>query len=280
VRVATGERRDDHGVVPAGEPVSDVEVPRSLRVAIGGRRARPVWENELGGLTFEVGRGRKRCYLKWAPTESGIDLAAEAARLRWARRFTPVPRLLAQGSDAAGTWIATAAIPGENAVALRWRSDPARAVSAIGEGLRSMHEALPVAGCPFDWSTPHRLADVRRRAADGRINPAGWHESHRSLRLPQALAVLAEPPAVDRLVVCHGDPCAPNTLISAEGRWSGHVDLGALGVADRWADLAVATWSTEWNYGPGWQGRLLAAYGVDPDPERTSYYRLLWDLGP
>jgi len=24
----------------------------------------------------------------------------------------------------------------------------------------------------------------------------------------------------------------------------------------------------------------LAAYGVDPDPERTSYYRLLWDLGP
>jgi kanamycin kinase len=24
------------------------------------------------------------------------------------------------------------------------------------------------------------------------------------------------------------------------------VDLGELGIADRWADLAVATWSTEW----------------------------------
>jgi len=41
--------------------------------------------------------------------------------------------------------------------------------------------------------------------------------------------------------------------------------LGALGVADRWADLAVATWSLEWNYGPGWQSVLLEAYGVESD---------------
>ncbi|MGH3781128.1 MAG: hypothetical protein ACRDRO_11015 [Pseudonocardiaceae bacterium] len=59
-----------------------------------------------------------------------------------------------------------------------------------------------------------------------------------------------------------------------------HVDLGALGVADRWADLAVATWRTEWNYGPGWDTPPLAAYGVDPDPARAAYYRLLWDLDP
>jgi len=58
------------------------------------------------------------------------------------------------------------------------------------------------------------------------------------------------------------------------------VDLGALGVADRWADLAVATWSTTWNYGPRWQAALLDAYGIAPDPGRTRYCRLLWDLGP
>lgn len=33
----------------------------------------------------------------------------------------------------------------------------------------------------------------------------------------------------------------------------------ALGVADRWADLAVATWSTTWNYGPGWEEPVLDA---------------------
>ncbi len=59
-----------------------------------------------------------------------------------------------------------------------------------------------------------------------------------------------------------------------------HVDFGAMGVADRWADLAVATWSTQWNYGPGFEAVLLDAYGIGPDPVRTRYYRLLWDLGP
>jgi len=44
------------------------------------------------------------------------------------------------------------------------------------------------------------------------------------------------------------------------------------------ADLAVATWSAEWNYGPGWERLLLDAYGTRPDPERTRYCRLLWDL--
>ncbi len=96
----------------------------------------------------------------------------------------------------------------------------------------------------------------------------------------EVMEILADAPSVDQLVVCHGYACAPNTVLFEDGLLSGHVDLGALGVADRWADLAVATWSTEWNYGPGWDGPLLAAYGVDPDPERVAYYRLLWDLGP
>lgn len=118
--------------------------------------------------------------------------------------------------------------------------------------------------CPFSWSVADRLADAgkRRTADDGTLR-----------RLP-------DPPAIDRLVVCHGDSCSPNTLIDDDGRCCGHVDLGELGVADRWADLAIATWSTNWNYGPGWEEALLEANGVDPDPERTAYYRLLWELGP
>jgi kanamycin kinase len=67
-------------------------------------------------------------------------------------------------------------------------------------------------------------------------------------------------------------------MLAFGGRFCGHVDLGSLGVADRWADLAVATWSTTWNYGLGWEHRLLDAYGVAPDPDRTRYYRLLYDL--
>lgn len=253
-------------------------MPPIAAALTAGLPVRLVWTSEVGGRTFEVGEDAGRCFLKWTPADSGIDLDREVARLRWAVRFTPVPAVLAQGADAAGSWIATAPLPGENAVTDRWLAEPGRAVTAIGAGLRALHEALPVTGCPFSWSVEDRIADARRRAAE--LDPAAWHPEHRGLSVEQALAVLGRPPAVDRLVVCHGDSCAPNTLLDAEGSWSGHVDLGSLGVADRWADLAIATWSTEWNYGPGWSDQLLAAYGIDPDPVRMAYYRLLWDLGP
>jgi kanamycin kinase len=234
-------------------------------------------------LVLKVGTGMERCFIKWTPAGSGIDgidLTAEAVRLHWAGTYTRVPRVLMHGADAAGAWLMTAALPGQSAVSPRWLQEPARAVWEIGRGLRALHDALPVEHCPFSWSLEDRLADARRRAAAGRLDPETWHTSHRALSLERALELLAELPPIDHLVVCHGDACAPNTLLDDEGRWSGHVDLGALGVADRWADLAVATWSTQWNYGPGWEDHLLAGYGIQGDPARLAYYRLLWDAGP
>ena len=231
-------------------------IPPVVGAAAQGRPVRLVWRNELGGLTFRIGDGPGSQFVKWSPPASGLDLAPEAARLAWAARFTPVPEVVDAGADESGWWLVTTGLPGESAVADRWRAEPATAVLAIGEGLRAMHDALPVDRCPFSWSVDDRLAKGLVPRPD------------------------EDPPSVDRLVVCHGDPCAPNTLIGDDGRWSGHVDFGDMAVADRWADLAVATWSTEWNYGPRWEQALLDAYGIGPDPERTRYYRLLWGPGP
>jgi kanamycin kinase len=79
-------------------------------------------------------------------------------------------------------------------------------------------------------------------------------------------------------VLVHGDACAPNTLISDEGAWTGNVDFGDLAVGDRWADLAVASLSLDWNFGEGHQAELFDAYRIAPDEERIAYYRALWDL--
>jgi kanamycin kinase len=262
--------------VRSGPPNDDIDVPASVLAIAGTRPLRLVWKNELGGLTFAI----DCLFVKWSPRTSPTDLDQERVRLAWARAYTPVPTVVDHGGDAEGTWLVTNALPGENAVTQRWIAEPAIAVAAIGRGLRAFHDALPVAECPFSWSVEDRFADIRRRDALGRIVPERWHEDHRHLDLDRALAILESPPPIDQLVVCHADTCAPNTLIGDDGRCTGHVDLGALGIADRWADLAIATWSTQWNYGAGWEPALLAAYGIAPDDERTNYYRLLWDLGP
>lgn len=277
--VACADTVSENGAVIATTPEGPVSTPDTVASLAAGRPAQAVWRNELGGLTFQLGTGPAREFVKWNPRGNGIDLTHEIQRLAWAAKYTTVPRVLAQGSDTEGSWFLSAGLPGESAVSDIWKQDPGTAVRAIGAGLRSLHEALPIDDCPFSWSAELRISQAHRRAAAGLLRPEDWHDDLAHVGdVDRALSLLSKIPPVDKLVVCHGDACAPNTLVDADGSCSGHVDLDALGVADRWADLAITTWSTEWNYGPGWEEPLLEAYGIAPDPERIAYYRLLWDL--
>ncbi|HEV6952731.1 MAG TPA: aminoglycoside 3'-phosphotransferase [Promicromonospora sp.] len=259
-------------------PTEPVVVPDLVRELAGDGRLTLAWRNELGGLTFRVepsGPDEPATYVKWSPRTDRaltewVDLVKEAARMEWAERYTRVPHVLEAGTDGAVDWLVTTALPARSAVDPRWLADPETAARAIGAGLRALHDSLPVDRCPWTWSIEDRLAVAEDRAARGHASP-GWSA--------EARARLADAPDHDRLVVCHGDACAPNTLLADDGTFYGHVDLGALGVADRWADLAVATYSLGWNYGPGYDHLVYEAYGIDEDPERVAWYRMLWDLG-
>ncbi|GHE09558.1 aminoglycoside 3'-phosphotransferase [Klenkia taihuensis] len=210
--------------------------------------AQLVWRNELGGLTFRLGDGP---YLKWSPRPAAPALDRERDALGWLAGRHPVPALLDHGADDHAQWLLTAPLPGEHAVGDRWRARRSEAIAAIAVGLRAVH-ALPV-----DVVPAHRAGE-------------SW-----AARTPTGLG--PRPPLTDPVVV-HGDACAPNTLVSGAGAWVGHVDLGDLGVGDRWADLAVASLSLDWNFGEGHQPELFRAYGIEPDPERIRYYRALWEL--
>ncbi|GAA3727598.1 aminoglycoside 3'-phosphotransferase [Leifsonia bigeumensis] len=272
----------------AAAPDGPVAIPPVVERLAAGDAVTPVWRNELGGLTFRLGDDR---YVKWfAGGHPEIDFAAEAERLVWAGPFVTVPEVLEVGRAGDDQWLVTAAIAGGSAVSPRWLADPQRAAEELGRGLRMLHDTLPVAACPFTWSVEERVARFEERVAagpgpgdtrPGNTTPTDWMPEHRGLSIENVRETLNRMPPLD-LVVCHGDACAPNTLIDDSGRFTGHVDLGILGVADRWADLAVAAWSTVWNYGPGYESAVYAAYGVeagDADAaERIRYYRLLWDV--
>jgi kanamycin kinase len=222
-------------------PSEPVPVPEVVAGIAAGRPVVAVWVNELGGVTFRVDRGQE--YVKVSPPEWAHHLVAERDRLAWAVEYVRVPGVLGAGEG----WLHTEGLPGRSAVDPQWVADPRTAARAIGAGLRLLHDRLPVDACPF--------------------GPPPWVMGSSS-SMP-----------IDRLVVCHGDACAPNTLIGDDGRPSGHVDLGDLGVADRWADLAVAMLSLSWNYAGDWDGQLLDAYGVEEDRARIEVFQRLWKAG-
>ncbi len=203
-------------------------------------------------------------------------LAQERDRMDWSRSYLPVPVVVDYGCDTTVEWLVTDALPGIDATNLT--ADPDSVVRIFGKGLRALHEALPVEGCPFDFRLDVALSHCRRRVESGREMQDDLHDEFKHFTPRTAIEWLeTHRPHSEDLVVCHGDYCFPNVMIDG-GRAVGYLDLGELGVADRWWDLAIGTWTCDWNVGPGYQGLFLESYGVQPDEHRIEYYRLMYDL--
>jgi kanamycin kinase len=223
---------------------------------LAGRAVTLVWQNQAGGLTGRVDGDEAR-FIKWNPAGSGESLAAEADRLRWLEGRHPAPVVIDLAVVDGAELLLTRALTGRSAVDDAWGTRPEIAIRAIASGLRALH-SLPITECGYDWGVESRIESA---ISAGKAVPVD----------------LRTAPPVDRLVVCHGDACAPNTLLGDDGQFVANVDFGRLGVADRWADLAVATMSLGWNYEGYDESVFWNAYGIEPDAARVDYYRALWN---
>jgi hypothetical protein len=110
-------------------------------LAAGGREVSLVWVNEAGGLTFATGEGTGRCFIKWAPVGSGLDLVGEADRLAWAGQYHPVPQPLAYGHQGGGSWLVTAALDGPLLLYLSGTRDSPEISERLGRGGKTWYSA-------------------------------------------------------------------------------------------------------------------------------------------
>ncbi|MEV8374805.1 aminoglycoside 3'-phosphotransferase [Kribbella sp. NPDC056861] len=232
------------------------------------------WELVEAGESATSVYRRGLVYAKTCGPTGVAELVAERDRCEWLAG-TPIPgaRVLDWIEGAEGAALLTSAVPGVAAGDLPW--SPAL-VSGFAGALRALHE-LPVASCPFE----RRLDDVVAQAADvvrrGAVNPDFLTDESRLVAPEELLArVLAAAPSVSaslELVVCHGDACLPNFLFDPDTlEWTGMIDLGRLGVADRYSDLALAKaqLEDEWSADPA---GFFAAYGeAEPDARRLDFY--------
>ena len=163
--------------------------------------------------------------------------------------------------------LVTGPVPGISAVDERAKRTVEQTVRAIGKGFRVWHDALPAGKYPFSWDIDDRLALAEEMNAEVARTPE-FQEVTRARELVGA----------PDLVVGHGDACAPNTLVSIDDEFVRHVDLGDVGIADRWSALSVTMLSLGWNYGPGWEDPFLETCGIDRDEQKIRLYQALWEL--
>ncbi|SEG16754.1 kanamycin kinase/aminoglycoside 3'-phosphotransferase-2 [Nonomuraea solani] len=213
------------------------------------------------GTAQRVTSGSTVFYVKQGPLAR-----AEHLRLRWLRGRVPVPEVVAYEDPV--LVLADVAAPSLEAA-------PAGMGAVLGRTLRKLH-ALPVAECPFDGRLPAVLERAAANVRDGLVDPDDFDDDHLGLS-PETICdrLVATGPREEDLVVAHGDYTPSNVLVPASGE-PVVIDVPALGVADRYRDLAIVRRELS---EAAWE-EFLAAYGlVDRiDEERLSYYRLLDEL--
>lgn len=269
--------------LPSLPPASPPEIARQL--------ADGVWETvTIGASGTQVYRitwpdapiARSAAYLKIAPRTTAPlwlanELRAEERRLRWLEGRLPAPRVLAYAEDQTAAYLLLSEVPGVMSCESAFAADPVKLTRLLAEGLRLIHQT-PIADCPFDARVDSKIAEAGRRVQAGEVDAADFDADHLGRTAADLFAtLLATRPANEDVVFTHGDYCLPNVLIdSAQRHIAGFIDWGRAGIADRYQDIALATRSLTYNFGPGLERLLWQAYGLDaPDHDKIAFYRLL-----
>ena len=237
------------------------------------------WLKAKGGLSdadvFELqAEGRPRLFVKAEKRGPFDELADEAVRLAWLRSMgMPCPEILAHVVDEGGSRLVMTALPGfdlGSAVAL----PPATVVEIIAEALARLHR-IDAASCPFDHRARRRVDLARARMMAGLVNEEDFDESRQGRSAAEWFEkLLTIVPEDEDLVVTHGDACLSNLMAEA-GAFTGFLDVGRLGVADRHQDLALATRDIAADFGPEWVEPFLRRYGQNADPAKLDFFQLL-----
>jgi aminoglycoside phosphotransferase len=216
-------------------------------------------------------------YLKTAVRHSDADLRGELSRLLWLHGRLPVPAVRYFAEAGETQLLLMDGLPGIPIYVESLRDRLPEVIRVYAAALRLFH-ALPAGECPFDERVNVKLATALRAINAGEVRTELFDKEHRGID-PQELyaRLLATRPADEDLVVTHGDYCTPNILVDPDSlQLTGFVDLGRVGVSDRYQDLALAARSIAYNFGQEWVPPFFKAYGEpDPDKPKMSFYRLL-----
>ncbi|TDD43049.1 APH(3'') family aminoglycoside O-phosphotransferase [Saccharopolyspora elongata] len=254
----------------------------SLRVVLpAGHEWHPVLGGESGAGTFRSADGSR--YAKCVAADQAGELEQERDKAEWlCTNGIPGPRVLDWSAGDEGACLVTSAVAGVPADAVPAET-LARAWESISDAVRRLHE-LPAGSCPFSRDLSKMFAIAQDVVARGAVNPEFLPVEQQQEEPVVLLADLA-PQLPQRLeqeaaetVVCHGDLCLPNIILDPDAlEVAGFIDLGRLGTADPYADIALLlansreTWPDESSASVA-DETFARRYGIELDADRQRFY--------
>lgn len=215
-------------------------------------------------------------YLKYGKDTVADDITDEMVRLNWLAAHMPLPTIVHFIRTSNEAWLLTTAMPGKTAYQMLEAYPDARTdvVDALAKFLRRLH-AIPVSDCPFNSDHIFRLTLARERISAGQVNVDDFDEERQGWTVEQVWKNMHTLlPLSPESVVSHGDFSLDNIIIY-EGEVIGCIDVGRVGVADRYQDLAIL-WNCLGEFAPSLQERLFQQYGItNPDWKKLQFHLML-----
>lgn len=165
----------------------------------------------------------------------------EVKIMRWLGGKLPVPRILASEEVDGKSYLLMSRIPGDMACASCYMEQPDRLVKLLADALKRLW-SVDVTDCPVDASLKMKLSQAEDRVAKGMVDvedaePDTFGE--KGFQNPEALLLwLKDNQPTEELALIHGDYCLPNVFFDQDAL-SGFIDLGRMGVEDKWCDIAL-----------------------------------------
>ncbi|WP_375545983.1 APH(3'') family aminoglycoside O-phosphotransferase [Brevibacterium casei] len=241
----------------------------------------PVTDGESGATMLRHSSGGR--FAKVVSAAAVSTLEAERDRIEWlSGTGIPGPRVLDWRATEHSAALITSAVAGVPADRLN-PAQLAQAWPSITDTLHRLH-SLPASTCPFSRTLDEMMGLARATVAENRVH-AEFLPQHLINTPPTVildglerdLPLRREQEAADT-VVCHGDFCLPNILINSDTSLvAGIIDLGRLGHADPYADIALLlanareTWPDE-DTARQADHDFASQYGITLDPERLDFY--------
>ncbi len=221
--------------------------------------------------------------------EDNEEARNEAAMMDWLQGRVPAPQVIAHVCEGGRSYLLMTRTAGKMACDEEYMSNPRRLTQMLAEALKLLWRT-DITGCPGKWGIERKLSMAEYWVEHDMVSmedaePDTYGKD--GFRSPKELyGWLAEHKPPEEPVLSHGDFTLPNLIFSGN-ELKGFIDLGRMGAADKWQDIALCYRSLLHNYDGKYGGRryegfrpkmLFEQLGMEPDWEKIRYYILLDEL--
>lgn len=237
-------------------------------------------EINIGCSNSQVVRVEKSNKIYFLKIAEGDILTSEYEKLKWLEGKIRVPKVVLYEKNDGVEYLITEAITGEMVCSDYYLEHPTEGVPIIVEAFKEIYK-VETKNCPFKVDLDYKLNLVKNNIDNNLIDIKNISnatlERFESLEGIYQYLLDNRSLAEEELCFSHGDTSLPN-IFALDNKFSGFIDVGECGIAEKWFDIAIVVKSIIRNYGKEAVQDFYKQLGVEENKDRIDYYLLMMEL--